>query len=101
MGTIEYVIPLGTDARKRHYHKTAKGKVTRFIVQLEVRVEEQWKVVLRYDTAHDFAHRDRYRWDGSQEKTELHLDFNEALTVADEDLKENWFTYKQQFLKGQ
>ena len=101
MGVIEYVIPLGTRARKRHYHETEKGEVTRFVVQLEVLVKGEWKVVLRYDTAHGFAHQDRYTLDGSQEKTELHLDFNEALTVADEDIKENWPRYKQRFLEGQ
>jgi hypothetical protein len=34
----EYVIPLGEDARKRHYHESEKGKVTAFTVQLEVLV---------------------------------------------------------------
>ena len=37
----EYVIPLGENARKRHYHETDKGEVVGFAVQLEVFVNDQ------------------------------------------------------------
>ena len=36
MSVTEYVIPLGENARKRHYHETDRGKVIGFVVQLEV-----------------------------------------------------------------
>ena len=36
MSVTEYVIPLGDNARKRHYHEADKGKVTGFAVQMEV-----------------------------------------------------------------
>jgi len=52
------VIPLGDKARKRHYHEAEKGRVTRFTVQLEVLVNNEWRVVIRYDVAHGFAHID-------------------------------------------
>ena len=100
MNTIDYVIPLGENARKRHYHETDKGRIIKFAVQLEVLVDNQWKVVIRYDTAHDFAHIDQYHIDGKRIKKEFHLKFNEALTVADEDIKENWKIYKKNFLEG-
>lgn len=64
----EYVIPLGENARKRHYHETDKGEVVGFAVQLEVFVNDQWKVVIRYDSAHGFAHIDRYYLDGKKVK---------------------------------
>lgn len=41
MSVVEYVIPLGENARKRHYHETDKGKVIGFAVQLEVLVDDQ------------------------------------------------------------
>lgn len=100
MTVTEYVIPLGEDARKRHYHESEKGKVTAFAVQLEVLVGEQWKVVIRYDSAHGFAHVDRYYLDGRKVKKELHLKLSEALTLADEDIKENWKAYQTAFLEG-
>ncbi|MBI3990279.1 MAG: hypothetical protein HY347_11765 [candidate division NC10 bacterium] len=61
MAEKTYLIRLGEGARKRHDHKTEKGQVVAFMVQLEVEVEEGvWRPVLRYDCAHDFAHKDRY-----------------------------------------
>ena len=76
MIVTEYVIPLGENARKRHYHKTSKGKVIGFVVQLEVLVGDQWQAVIRYDCAHGFVHIDRYYLDGRKAKKELLIDVN-------------------------
>ena len=100
MRIIEYVIPLGENARKRHFHETEGGRVIRFTVQLEVFVNNQWVAVIRYDSAHGFAHIDRYYLDGRKIKKELNLNLSEALIVADEDIKENWKSYKNTFLEG-
>ena len=100
MRASEYVIPLGEDARKRHYHETDQGKVVAFAVQLEILVEKLWQVVIRYDSAHGFAHMDRYYRDGRKTKTEFHLELKETLVLADEDIKENWKTYQKAFLEG-
>jgi len=71
------------------------------MVQLEVEVEEGvWRPVLRYDCAHDFAHRDRYNLQGQQDKEELSLNYAEALDLADKDINENWEVYKERFLRG-
>ena len=96
----EYVIPLGENARKRHYHEADKGDIIGFAAQLEVLVNDQWKVVIRYDSAHGFAHIDRYYLDGRKVKIELHLKLSEALTLGDEDIKENWKIYQKLFLEG-
>ncbi len=100
MSVTEYVIPLGKNARKRHYHETDKGKISGFTVQLEVFVDGRWQVVIRYDSAHGFAHIDQYHLDGRKVKKELHLKLSEALTLADEDIKENWKIYQKEFLEG-
>ena len=91
MSVTEYVIPLGENARKRHRHETDKGKITGFAVQLEVFTEDQWKVVIRYDSAHSYSHMDRFFLDGRRVKKELHLNLKEALTLADEDLAQSDF----------
>jgi hypothetical protein len=93
-------MPLGQNTRKRHYHETDKGKVTGFVVQMEVFVSGQWRVVFRYDSAHGFPHVDRYYLDGRMVKKELHLKFSEALVLADEDIKENWKIYQKAFVEG-
>lgn len=100
MAIIEYVIPLGEKARKRHYHETDRRKVIHFTVQLEVLVDDQWRVVIRYDSTHGFAHIDRYYLDGRKVTKEVHLKLRDALTLADEDIKENWKVYQEAFLEG-
>lgn len=96
-----YTRALGGNARKRHSHRTERGKVVEFVVQLEVRVGGEWKVVLRYDCAHDFSHIDRYNIHGEQQKEDLRLSYGEALTLADEDINTDWETYVDQFLRGE
>ena len=101
MGEKAYTRALGEDARKRHFHKTERGKVISFAVQLEVKIEGTWQPVIRYDCAHDFSHIDRYNMRGEQEKEALQLSYAESLTLADDDIDLNWETYKTRFLEGQ
>jgi hypothetical protein len=77
-----YIIPSSRDARKRHYHKTVRGRVVNFVVPLEVEIEEEWRPVVRYDCSHRFTHRDAYNLSGRQRKEED----EQALTFADEDM---------------
>lgn len=101
MAEKAYLIRLGEHVRKRHYHKTEKGQVIAFMVQLEIEVgEDLWRPALRYDCTHDFAHRDRYNLQGEQSKEELPLGYTEALDLADKDINDNWELYKQRFLRG-
>ena len=101
MAEKEYLIRLGEGARKRHYHNTDKGNLVAFMVQLEVEVEDGiWKPVIRYDCAHDFAHRDRYNLKGDQDKQEIALSYAESLDLADKDINDNWDIYQQRFLRG-
>ena len=98
---IEYVWALGDNARKRHYHESEHGRVLAFAAQLEIFVDGVWRPAIRYDSAHGFAHRDRYFLDGRSTKTDLRMDFDQALTFADEDIKENWRDYRDRFLRGE
>ena len=100
MSVTEYVIPLGEKARKRHYHETDKGQIVSFAVQLEVLVGDQWKIVIRFDSAHGFAHIDRYYLDGRKIKKNLYLKLTEALTLADEEIKESWKKFQKAFGEG-
>lgn len=100
MAEKEYIIPYSEDARKRPYHKPTKGKVVKFAVQLEVKYEGDWKEVVRYDCAHGFAHRDSYNLRGKNKKDKLYLGFEDALTLADDDIDDNWEIYKLRFLEG-
>lgn len=58
--TVNFVVVFEDGVRKRHYHETDRGKVLYFAVQLELRVNEDWKPVVRYDCSHRFSHKDKY-----------------------------------------
>lgn len=91
---------LDINARKRHYHETEKGKVKYFSVQLEINVNGKWKVAVRYDCSHGFAHIDKYDIKGKRIKRKLNLSFESALTFGEDDIDKNWLIYKNEFLKG-
>jgi len=95
-----YLILLDVDARKRHYHVTEAGKITKFVVQLEVNHDGVWREVVRYDCAHDHAHKDCYNIKGRCRKINLYLDYEDALIFADDDINENWEIYRERFLRG-
>lgn len=96
-----YLIPYSLDTQKRHHHETQQGKVVWFMVQLEVLVQGEWKAVIRYDCAHGYAHRDRFNLQGNQLKEDIGMDYEEALTFADDDLDDHWEIYRGRFLKGE
>ena len=71
------------------------------MVQLEVEVEKGvWKPVVRYDCAHNFAHRDRYNLKGDREKEASELSYADSLDLADKDINDNWDIYQERFLRG-
>lgn len=93
---------VAADCRLRHIHHRLKKRIVRFVVQLEVRHPRRgtWHPVIRFDTAHGFAHRDWLHADGSVEKTALPVeDYSQALNYAEADLKEQWQVYRNRFLE--
>lgn len=98
--TVDFVVVFEDGVRKRHYHETDRGKVLYFAVQLEVRVNKDWKPVVRYDCSHRFSHKDKYDIKGNKTKIPLDLSFESALTFGEWDIDENWSKYREEFLKG-
>lgn len=70
-----------------------------FAVQLEVEFEGDWVAVVRYDMAHGRAHVDLYATPTRKTKRLLEFEPPEAMTFADEDIKENWERYQAEFLR--
>lgn len=101
MKVTRYVYLLTLNDRRRHEHATERGKVIRFMVQHETFIEGQWRPAIRYDTAHGFPRVDRIKPDGTVEKIPLLTkDLGEALTLADQDIEENWERYKEVYVSG-
>ncbi|MBI3990194.1 MAG: hypothetical protein HY347_11335 [candidate division NC10 bacterium] len=100
MRVVEYVAPLGLDGRRRIRHVRVKGRVVELMVQYELQIEGEWYPVVRYDTAHGFAHKDVLHWQGLAEKSSLPTaDYNLALTYAEDDLRKHWQRYREHFLE--
>jgi hypothetical protein len=97
---VEYVTPLSVDGRRRARHVRIGNKIIEFVVQYEIKINNDWYPVVRYDTSHGFAHKDRLPYKGEVMKERLPFsDFNSALTFAEKDLKDNWQKYRAHFLK--
>ncbi len=99
MRVTEYVLILGERARKRHLHEADRGRVIRFVVQLEVKLHGEWVPVVRYDTAHGKPHVDLYETPTRKTKRPIQLPVAEAMTFAQEDISKNWSRYCDQFLR--
>jgi len=100
MTETSYVINLTPDGRNRyrHYHLLEKKRVLEFRVQYEVYLRGKWHVIVRYDTAHGFAHRDVMHADGTVAKMSFqHWDSAAVLTYGERDLKQNWASYRKSY----
>ena len=75
-----------------------RGRVLEFVVQLECRFRNEWHAVVRYDTAHGYAHVDVMHPAKQAEKIRLaSQDHNAVLTEAISDLAKNWALYGQRY----
>lgn len=79
-----------------------KGEILEFVVQYEAMIFGEWQPIVRYDTAHGFAHKDIMRPKGGEAiKQPLFFEtYNLAFTFATLDLKANWMQYRDNFEKG-
>jgi hypothetical protein len=101
MTKTEYEHILTDKDRIRAHFTVHKGEVVDFLVQYETLINEKWHPVVRFDTAHGFPHIDILHFDGRKDKHSLsHLTPNDAITMAQLDVGQNWERYREQFLKG-
>jgi hypothetical protein len=49
---------------------------------------------------HDYVHKDCYNNEGKSRKINLYLNYEDTLTLADDDINENWEIYRERFLRG-
>ena len=100
MKVVEYVAPLGSDGRRRVRHVRVQGRIVEFMVQYEIKIGGEWHPVVRYDTAHGFAHQDILHWRRPAEKRDLPgRDYNLTLSFAEDDLRRNWNAYRERFMR--
>jgi len=102
MHEIEYLLYLEANEseRLRVTARKDKGEILGFTVQYETLIFGEWRPVVRYDTAHGFAHKDVIRASGEVVKQPLFFEtYSLAFTFATIDLKMNWKQYKDRLEK--
>lgn len=98
--TVEFRKIIDKENALRVRFQLSNGIVTHFVVQLECLIDGEWTPVIRYDTAHGFAHMDKLHPSQPAEKIELETqDYNKALTVAMDDLSKNWMVYHKRYIR--
>lgn len=98
MRTVEFRRLLSEENALRVRFSLEYGRVVEFVIQLECLLERRWTAVVRYDTAHGFAHCDRLHPYEPALKTRIETrDYNEALTVALDDLSAHWERYRDRY----
>lgn len=101
MRQVSYVQALDSNNALRVRFELEYGRVVSFVVQLECYFEDNgWLPVVRYDTAHGFAHRDTMHPKEQTEKTEITVDsYEEGMNYAIDDVKANWLQYRRRYEK--
>lgn len=102
MTETTYMLDLTPDGqnRYRHRHVLEGNHSIEFSVQYEAYLSGKWRAIVRYDSAHGYAHRDLLHPDGAGTKTTFHgWDYAQVLTYGERDLKQNWRAYRANYLK--
>ncbi len=102
MNEIDFVYPLSPELedRVRVRATKVKGRIMSFVVQYEAVIQGEWTAIVRYDTAHRFAHKDVLHADGSADKQPLSFsNLNLAFTFAVQDLESLWRWYRYGYEK--
>ncbi len=100
MRTVGYEFALGPNAFLRVLFETHKGRVLGFVIQLECFIHDNWHIVVRYDTAHGFAHSDMLHPSKPERKIDLNIkDYNDAFTFARRDIAARWQFYCERYSK--
>jgi hypothetical protein len=88
------------ELRLRCAYERQGKEVLRFTVQLELKRNDLWQPIVRYDNAHGFCHRDTLHPDATQEKTRVFVgDLNATFTYAIADLRANWQSHRDRFIR--
>jgi hypothetical protein len=103
MDEREFFIPLSLSASLRVRYTKDRGRILRFVVQLEAYLDGHWLPITRYDNAHRFVHRDDLKPDGKQIKTPpmAFVDNQEAFSFALQDLRVNYQFYIDRYRQWQ
>ena len=78
------------------------GQVTWFVVQYEIYLDDRWRPVVRYDSAHGRPHRDELDWEGYV--VEKHwfpagTTNAAAFSIARGEIRRQWRLFRDEFIR--
>jgi hypothetical protein len=89
------------DDRLRIRITIEKGRIREIVVQYESKIRDKWFPIVRYDCSHGFFHRDVLNPRGEKTMNPISIhNLKDALTYAEQDIKDRWEWYKEKFKKG-
>lgn len=98
MGERAYLKWLDAWNRVRVQFLVERGEVRQFVVQYEALIDEKWQAIVRYDSMHDFAHRDVIHPSGDQDKYPLPFeDLGMAMIYGEQDIENRWEWYRERY----
>ncbi len=103
MGKKEFTKRLDEIGENRIRYKivTQRGRIVDVVAQYETLIDGKWVAVVRYDCAHGFFHRDVLSLEGEKRKDVITIqDLENSLLFAEQDLKDRWEMYKEDFVGG-
>ena len=97
----EYIEKLSINTQLYVYFEVEKGQVISFVVKLSSMYENKMYEILRYDSGHNYPHKDILHKDGQviRKVWFKHLSNDETLTKAILDIKKNFEIYVMRFNK--
>ena len=98
----DYIIYINETTRIFVYYETEKGKVKRFVVKLELLINNEWVEIERYDTHHGFVHKDIIGKDKKKKSIVKYESINlqSGFNMAVEDFKKNYQLYIRRYNNG-
>lgn len=94
----EFTVVLTPDGEVLVHFEREGRTVVKFSVQYRARIRGEWRPIVRFDTAHGYAHKDVSYPDGKQETQELVLDdYGIALNHALRDVRARWEFYRERY----
>lgn len=103
MGSKEFTKELSLEGEDRLRIKieVEKGTVKDVVAQYESKIKDKWYPIVRYDCSHGFFHRDLLNSKGEKTKQIIQIqNLKDALTYAEQDIKDRWEWYKERFKRG-
>jgi len=94
----EFTVVLTAQDEARVQFDKENDRVLEFAVQYLANIGDEWRPIVRFDTAHGRPHMDISHPAGTQETRELRFySYNVALTHAIQDVQERWEFYRERY----